>query len=100
MVDGKEKKNNKQVKNMSNPLCKYCNNPMLIDSIEYTDIWYKCKCEGYLKEQKLISEIRDIKDSLRKKEAELQEHKSNSLYAKSIRELKRKLRETEELYKD
>ena len=85
---------------MSNPLCKYCGNPMLIDSIEYTDIWYKCKCEGYLKEQKLLAEIRDIEDSLRKKRDELQTHKSNSLYAKSIGELKRKLRETEELYRD
>jgi hypothetical protein len=85
---------------MREPLCKYCGNPMLIDSIEYTDIWYKCKCEGYLKEQKLLTEIRDIEDSLWKKKDELQNHKSNNLYAKSIRELKKKLEETEELYRD
>lgn len=85
---------------MSNPLCKYCGNPMLIDSIEYTDIWYKCKCEGYLKEQKLLTEIRDIEDSLWKKRDELQKHKSNSLYAKSIRELKKQIEKIEHDYRD
>lgn len=85
---------------MREPLCKYCGNPMLIDSIEYTDIWYKCNCEGYLKEQKLMADIRDIEYSLRKKQDELQQHRSNSLYAKSIQELKLKLMEIEELYRD
>lgn len=85
---------------MRNPLCKYCGNPMLIDNIEYTDIWYKCKCEGYLKEQKLIVEIRDIEDSLWKKKNELANHQSSSMYAKSIGELKRKVEKIEELYRD
>lgn len=85
---------------MSKPLCKYCGNPMLIDSIEYTDIWYECKCEGYLKEQKLLTEIRDIEYSLWEKRDELQKHRSNSLYTKSIGELKRQIEKIENDYRD
>lgn len=85
---------------MSKPLCKYCGNPMLIDSIEYSDIWYKCKCEGYLKEQKLLTEIKDIEYSLYEKRDELRKHRSNSLYEKSIEELKRQIKKIENDYRD
>lgn len=85
---------------MRKPLCKYCGNPMFIEGIEYTDIWYECKCEGYLKEQKLLKEIGDIKHSLWKKEDELQKHRSNSLYAKSIEELKREIEKVENDYRE
>ena len=67
---------------------------------EYSDIWYKCKCEGYLKEQKLLTEIKDIEYSLYEKRDELRKHRSNSLYEKSIEELKRQIEKIENDYRD
>ena len=84
---------------MSNPLCKYCGKPMDVARIEYADTWYECKCDGYLREQDLQAEISKMEYSLAKKRDELQQHQSNSLYEKSIRELKEKIRKIEELHR-
>lgn len=85
---------------MKNPLCKYCGKEMQIDWIEYTDISYMCRCDGYIKERDLESEVGKLESDLCHKKAELENHKSNSLYARSIRELKTKLREIKSLYED
>lgn len=85
---------------MKYPLCKYCNKEMKIDRTEYTDIYYKCDCEDYLKEQKLQAEISDLEWKIYLKKEELSKHKSNSIYSKRIGELKNQLAETERLYRD
>ena len=82
-----------------NPLCKYCGKPMSIDRIEYTDVWYSCSCDGYLKEKELEKELKKIKSNLSEKEKELQSHKDNSLYECLIRDLKQKIEEIEYKYR-
>lgn len=85
---------------MQNPLCKYCGNPMSIQDIDYYGISYECHCDGYIKEQELEEEISAIEDNLRKKKAELECHRANSLYRCSIRELEQKIKEIESQYRD
>ena len=83
---------------MSKPLCRYCGKEMYVEKVEYTDVWYACKCEGDLKEAQLEEEIAALKSELKAKERELSIHKSNSLYEHSIRELENKIKELKRQY--
>jgi hypothetical protein len=74
---------------------------MKIDGGNQYDTWYKCVCDGYLKEQEIIGEIREIKYNLSKKNDELVKHKANSLYNRLICELENKIIEIDnQYYKD
>ena len=56
---------------------------------------------GYLHNPSLTSEeIKDIEYSLYEKREELRKHRSNSLYEKSIEELKRQIKKIENDYRD
>ena len=83
---------------MNNPLCKYCGKPMMIDIIDHYDTWYICKCDGYLKEEKLKNEIIKIECDLKNKKIELENHKKNNLYNCSIRELENKIKKIKQQY--
>lgn len=85
---------------MKNILCKYCGKQMRISHIEYDETWYECSCDGYKTEQRLKSEINELKCKLSKKEYELEVHKNNSLCARSIMELKKQIREIENKYRE
>lgn len=85
---------------MREPLCRYCGKPMLIDSIEYTDIWYTCSCEGYEKEKRLKQELRELECKVYNKKSELAGHQAASLYETTLRELKKKISEIERAYEE
>ena len=85
---------------MREPLCRYCGKPMLIDGIEYTDIWYTCVCAGYQKEKRLKQELRDLECKVYNKKGELAGHKAASLYETTLRELNKKIEETKRAYEE
>lgn len=85
---------------MSNPLCRYCGNPMRTSYIDRYEISFKCECDGYCKEQEIKGEIVDLKNELYHKENQLMEHQENSLYSKSVGKLERELRELRAKYGD
>lgn len=83
---------------MNTPLCIYYGKPMKIDEIYYGDVDYKCDCVGYLEEVKLKQEIDFLEYQARTKRIELDKHKNNSIYGRSIGELERKIRELNKQY--
>lgn len=85
---------------MREVLCRYCGKPMLIDSIEYTDVWYTCVCKGYQKEKQLKQELRDLECKVYNKRMELAGHQAASLYETTLRELNKKISEIKRTYEE
>ena len=73
---------------MNKPKCRYCGQPMEVDDIDYYGTYYKCSCEGYQKERRIMGEINYLKYQRVQKIRELEDHRSSGVYLKERNSLK------------
>lgn len=85
---------------LKNPKCKYCNEVMEIENTDYYGTSYKCNCENYRKEQKIKDEIYALKQTLGKKERELENLINNSMYERTLREYESRIKAFKDQFKD
>ena len=85
--------------NIDVPYCPWCNKQMKIDEVyPYEPTSYKCDCDSWKAQEKLLKEMSNLEKELLRVKNELKHLRENSLRSKEIEEQEKKLREIKKHY--